>query len=468
MAKTAKKQSNKGEQSMIKVKLIAHTNADPLELSSHAALKCYQADDPQWGKTIDVKGRLFDVGHHTTLQHSFFTFSIEGVSVGDVTFGLHLTHPFYNSDQRSGRYCAKMFIDPDYDKINKYVTTFWPSVKGSALKKVMEYVRSGVSIYHSNISAAIAIAKKFIKEERPYFCEKYVETNAPKIAQEQMRMFIPVIFPTGLDYTINLTVLAAMYRTAWTPAMQYVIGEMVSEVLEKFPELSFMFESRAESQNYWAMKIPALNRVGIAKKPVHRLLSVNGIGFALPNPNDLHPVDLLHFHPRFMDNATCEIKTAIQISVATMGQDQRHRTLRRSEPNFTGFFYLPPIPDKMELGAVAKDYMKQWIRTSKGIPQTLAMILAPYGAMVLYDKSGSLNAIAHEQGKRLCWCAQEEIYHAGRALRFAIKKYEDESNLLEIFEPPCYRIGKCVEGGRYCGRDMKLRLKGDYFPTRKV
>ena len=78
----------------VKVKLIAVTGVNPLELASHAALKCYQAEDPEWGKVIDVESRLFNVSHHTTLQHFFFTFSVEGISVGDITFGLHLTIRF--------------------------------------------------------------------------------------------------------------------------------------------------------------------------------------------------------------------------------------------------------------------------------------------------------------------------------------------------------------------------------------
>ena len=88
---------------MIKVQLVAHTNANPLELTSHAALICYQAEMPEVGKILDVENRLFKVGHHTTLQHFFFTFAIEGIAVGDITFGMHLASPFYNSDQPSGR-----------------------------------------------------------------------------------------------------------------------------------------------------------------------------------------------------------------------------------------------------------------------------------------------------------------------------------------------------------------------------
>jgi hypothetical protein len=151
-----------------------------------------------------------------------------------------------------------------------------------------------------------------------------------------------------------------------------------------------------------------------------------------------------------------------------MGQDQRHRTIGRSEPKFTGSFYLPPILRKMKMKKKAVDLMKQWVKISGGIPGTLAMILAPYGAMVTYKKRGSFNAIAHEQGKRLCWCAQEEIYHLGRFLRLAIqKKGAKYKKILQIFEPPCYKTGKCVEGGRYCGRNMKLRKSGEYFPERK-
>ncbi len=455
----------------IKVKLIAATDAAPLELASHAALKCYQAEDPQWGKTIDVENRLFGVGHHTTLQHFFFTFSIEGIAVGDITFGLHLTHPFYNSDQRSGRYCAQMFLAPDFSAIEKYIHQFWPEVKGKDLKSVVGYVKRSVAVYHKNIAVAAEISRGFLQKERPYVSDKYLEATAPKIAQEQMRMFIPIIFPTGFDYTVNLTVLAAMHRTAWTPAMRSVVSEMVKAVTRKFPELKFMFssETAATEKNDWAAVLPKKTALKMRKKPAHKLLEISGEKkFVFPRSEMMHPVDLMHFDPLLMDNSVGNMKTAIEISVATMGQDQRHRTIRRSVPNFTGAFYLPPILSKMKLEKEARELMEEWLRVSRKMPKTLAMLMAPYGAMVAYEKSGSFNAILHEQGKRLCWCAQEEIYHAGLELRRALEKRNKRSKLLPIFEPPCYRTGKCAEGGRYCGRDLKKRKSGDYFPNRKV
>ena len=146
---------------MIEVKLLTHTAADPMELASHAARVCYQSEMPEWGKVIDVKGRLFDVGHHTTLQHWFATFSVSGIAVGDVTFGLHLCHPFYDSDQRSGRFCAEMFLEPDFGKMEEYGAFFWPQVEDGVRREIMDYVRKGFSVYQQNIFRAGEIAQRF-------------------------------------------------------------------------------------------------------------------------------------------------------------------------------------------------------------------------------------------------------------------------------------------------------------------
>jgi hypothetical protein len=108
-----------------------------------------------------------------------------------------------------------------------------------------------------------------------------------------------------------------------------------------------------------------------------------------------------------------------------------------------------------------------WKELSAEVPKSLRSILAPYGAMVKYKKEMDLNGLAHEQAKRLCFAAQEEIYYLGTLFR---KEIPQESKLIEIFEPPCYSTGKCAEGKRYCGRDIKKRLDqdNDFFPKRKV
>ncbi|RJQ30747.1 hypothetical protein C4572_03705 [Candidatus Parcubacteria bacterium] len=452
----------------MEVKLISCANTDPLDLASFAAGTCYQDKLPELGKRLNVKDKLFSVGHHTTLQHHYATFAIEEIAVGDITFGMHLASPFYNSDQRSGRYCAKMFLEPDYGKIENYIKKFWPEVSSNTLASAVDYVKKGVETYHSHIAAATELAAKFVAEERPR-ASAIIKGNIPKYAQEQMRMFISVIFPTAFVFTINDTALAAMYEAAWTPPMRYASEEMARLFVEKYPETAFMFNESRRRKTDWAMSVKDIPYHGIKYRPDLQLLEITRAEFNLPNKEIMHPIDMLHFTPETMENNIPHISSLIEISTATMGQDQRHRTIKRGLPRFTGNFYIPPVLRGLKLEKKAIELMNQWAEVSKKIPDTLAMILAPYGAMVSYAKSGSLNAIAHEQAKRLCWSAQEEIYHLGRLQRLAVEeKLGKATSLLKIFEPPCYEKGICSEGERYCGRDRELRKNGDYFPGRKI
>lgn len=470
---------------MVKVDLIAHTNVNPIKLAQFGANICYNDQVPFWGKSeIDVKKALFDKGHHTTFQHWYVTFVIEGIAVSDITFGFHLTHPFYNTGQRSGRYCSNMFNKPSYvEEIENYISQFWPETKSEQIKKILDYVKFGIDIYNSNLPSVEKLAKEFLLKERPNVPWEVSENqrkkgfkghknNASKIAQEQMRVFISTIFPTAFTHTLNLTALAALYESAWTPAMKWITDEMTRLLVEKFPELSFMFRKNIRRKDEWQMKIPPISLVSVIKSPKLKLLEIDEAeNFIFASNNIKHPLDKLNFTPEILDNSIGGMKTEIEVSIATMGQDQRHRTLQRSHPVFTGNFYLPPLLAELKLEKEAEKLMSEWINlfNKEKIAKTLAIILAPYGAMVRYRKRGSFNAILHEQGKRLCWLAQEEIYHLGRLLRLAVKKNKGgNSLLLSIFNPPCYETGVCGEGNRYCGRKINAYCVKDYFPKRKI
>jgi len=455
---------------MIKINLINYPSALPLCLAEHAAKTCYQAEVPEL-KTDEtlvrdfVDKRLFKTSHHTTIEHQNFTFSIEDIAISDVTFGLHLASPFYNSDQRSGRFCGKMFTNPDYNWIENYIKYFWPEVGAADVSKILAFVKQSVEIYQSNIEKATELAKDFIRQERPYVSDKYVEQNAPKIAQEQLRVFIPTILPTALDFSVDLSALVALWTSAWTPVLRFVSDKMKDAVVEKFPELDFMFDDEKRNQINWS---PSLNGTyQLNFKPVCRLLDVLDIeSFKNPEPAQTQPVDLLHFLPNLMDNNIGEVRTEVEISVATMGQDQRHRTVKRGEPVFTKGFYCPPVVREL----ITKEdevFFQTWINELRdSLPSTLHTAIAPYGAMVRYKKAASFNALLHEQSKRLCWSAQEEIYHLSCLLRSELSQKFCEANpLVKALVPPC-KEGKCSEGDRYCGRD--IRTKGSYFPDRLI
>lgn len=454
---------------MIEVKLLAHTNADPYELAQHAAGVCYQPEMSVLGASkLNVKDRLFLKGHHTPLEHWFATFAVEGIAVSDITFGLHLTHPFYNSDQRSGRFCAKMFDNPDFEMINSCISDFWPKIRPEQKILIMNYITKGVGLYQSYMDRAEKLSVQWLKEDRVFASDKYIEANARKIAQEQMRMFISTIFPTALDYTVDLIALATMYRTAWTPGMKFAVSQMAKLIMEKYPRMAFLFEESDGSANDWGAEFLE-RRNDVIYAPFLDFIEIDKPSSVRASSETVFPVDQLFFQPEMMDNSIGSADLDIEVSVATMGQDQRHRTIHRGTPSFTRAFYVPPLVKELGLSASAFVLIGEWIKLCEsGIPGSLRMAIAPYGAVVRYSKKCPLNALIHEQAKRLCWCAQEEIYNLARRFRKQVADQSMHSSLAWAFEPHCFATGECAEGERYCGRDISQREKGDYFPDRRI
>jgi len=455
----------------INVKKMTSSEMSLLDLSSYSALTCYNPELPEIGKNIDVKKRLFETGHHTTLQHTYYTFAIDGLAVADVTFGLHLASPFYNSDQRSGRFCIDMFKTPDYEGFASYIRTFWPKVDDVVVSEILEYIKYGIGIFNHYQPTAVAIASRLIQEERPHFPEKNLITTAEKIANEQLRNFIPIIFPTGLIFTLNFSALVAFWQSAWTPVMKAVMDKMAAIVIDGEPDLKEFFREEDRINSEWSVEF-STNQVYTINSPRALLPHVNIDPDTLfvPPKEWQHPVDKLHFRPECMDNSIQRITFSEFLSVATMGQDQRHRTIQRGIPTFTRGFYLAPLLQQLQLQSAAENLMQRWEKIIEICPPTLAMNLAPYGAEVTYKKSAEINALLHESSKRLCWSAQEEIYNLALDVRKGLVARLGEDNaLVQMLNPPCFADGKCLEGVRYCGRNIKLREQPEqYFVPRKV
>ena len=454
----------------IKVKQIAETNVSPTVLASHAARTCYSANVPELGETIDVENRLFKTGHHTTLEHNYFTFIIDGIPVSSVVFGLHLTAPFYNTDQRSGRF-SKMYDNPDIDGIKKTLETYYPNVSSHNINQASDLIEKGLDIYTKNKSQITELARNAIKKERPYASDKYVEQNAPKFAQEQLRMFVSMIAPTALDWTVDLPTIAAFYRTAWTPFMRDTMDKIVDIVKANHPDNTYMFAPDARINKDWSPYIPE-SYLGTKTRPEFHLLDYgyHNEKFATDDSNDM--VDTLYFRPESMCNSIGFVDSEVHIDAgATMGQDQRHRSIKRSEPVFTGYFYLPPLLNAAGLKDTADKFMREYYMLAYNplVPRSMMMSIAPYGAMVRYEKHADINALMHEQAKRTCWCAQEAIYHISCDLRRDLGQYIGENaKLMKYLTPPCLSQGKCPEGARCCGRDIVHDKINGYFRQRQI
>jgi hypothetical protein len=239
-------------------------------------------------------------------------------------------------------------------------------------------------------------------------------------------------------------------------------------VLKDYPNLDYMFQNQRTTN--WTPDMDFTN-CNLCLQPQLHDVKTNFYDDLEYNFEKVEKdsVDLKHFVPENMNNNLFQIGSEIEVSLVTMAQDHRHRTLKRTTPRFTGNFYLSPVLSALGLEKEALDFMDEFMELYKTIDKTLAVAIAPYGAMVRYKKIGDINAVIHEQEKRLCWSAQEEIYNLSRQLYDKLKNHEEENcrKIANLMLPPCYN-GACIEGRRYCMRDI-AKLKSDKnVPNRRI
>ena len=448
---------------MVTIKLLDNNKISPERMASHAGKICYKSKMTaiEIEELLDVQKQLFKPGHHTTFEHQLFNFETDGISISDVTFGLHLLHPFYDSDQRSGRY-SKMFDTPDFDEIREYIVFYYGD---KCVDEIMDYIKYGYSLFANNKQDAIDEARILLNEERKDD-QEYVSMVVEKMAQEQLRNVVSVAFDTGLLYSIDLITLVSMYEAPLNPVMKKITELMRDEVLKVFPEISYIFREEKREYDYESFALEDGDRV--LHSPYSKIINISQKdGLVIPRIDDMMPVDKLKYKPKYANNNLIDISTIVRVSIATMGQDQRHRMIRRSNPKFTGDFYSPEIITRLSIKKEIKELMRMWKSFYGRIDGGLFQLIAPYGAMVEYKKSADINTFAHEQVKRDCWCPQEEIYNLNRLLREELLSDPQNADLIELLLPPCMKEGgRCFEGDRWCRR--KKMDKNNPCPPRKI
>lgn len=455
----------------IKITLVSSPTKEAIPLMSFAGSGCYKKSQPSFGKLINIKERIYNPGHHQVMEPNSYSWFIEGIAVGDVNFGVHLHTPHYSTSQRSGRFCNDMYIDPNaLDMIIQYIKFYYPQTEDNTITEIMQYINTCIDMFKNHIEPATRIAESFINRERPKANDEYVQKNAKKFATEQLRAGMSVIYPTGLTYSVNLLVLVNLYQSAWSPVMYHLTELMANDVLKKNPELAYMFKRREVSSEtisdfHQALVLP--DNCKLSYSPTLRLLSMDSMRTAVyPEPEDVARVNMLTGNPKFMPNNVLHLKTGVVISLMTKGQDERHRRYDRGLPELTGGVYIPPIVAKLGLSNDMLKINEMWLSFKGKVHPALFISLAPYSAMVKYIKDGNLNTVLHEQQKRTCWCAQEEIYKLALQLRLEISRHPNcTDHLLSLLAPGCKKFGHCVEGDRYCGRDLDIT---NHFIQREV
>jgi len=454
---------------------------------------------------VDLAKSLYLAGHHTTLQHAQFQFSLANVSRHFLWSFLH-SHPFYNSEQVSQRYVE---VKPG----NVVV----PPLEGAALARYRAAVERQMEDYRELIRLLTPVTADAFFERFPgrrAHADRYAK-EIGKRAQEVARYALPVATFAYLYHTVSgITLLryARLCEQVDAPSeTRLVVGRMVEELLahdpayatileeplalEETPEWRFLdrlngdggerradafraeFDADLDGRISKLVDWGARNEEVLADAvrevlgaPRATLSDDEAIGLALdPAANpilgealNLTTHDKLSralFHPHYTFRK--------KLSHAADSQDQRHRMTPGSRPALTA--HLGGDPDYviprlvLEDEAVRRRYEESMERTwediaalrAAGAPAEFAEYLLPNAVSVRFTESADLLNLWHKHAMRLCWNAQEEIWQA--SLEEALAVREINPRIGRWLGPPCTirrAAGQkpvCPEGTRFCG-----------------
>jgi len=178
-----------------------------------------------------IHDAVYEAGHHTTIQHPQYGFTIKGISRQCLWTFLH-SHPFYNSEQQSQRYVEM--------KPENFVI---PPIPESDEKEIfLDVVREQVKTYKEiieDISPGIEEDYYRVYPKRRNDPEKW-KNGIHKRALEVARYVLPVAMKANLYHTVSGVSLLRyhkMSRQYETPLeARILIGRMVEAAMDKDPQ----------------------------------------------------------------------------------------------------------------------------------------------------------------------------------------------------------------------------------------
>ena len=451
---------------------------------------------------------LYEAGHHTTLQHAHFQFTLNNVSRQFIWSFLH-SHPFYNSEQVSQRYVE---VKPGNCAV--------PPLSGQAR-----------AVYERTVERQVAAYQEFCRSLVPLVEAEYYERfpardrrrdlygkEVQKKAQEVARYVLPVATFAYLYHTISGLTLLRYYRLANqldAPLEQRIVLEkMVEELLrlepdyrvilqepmppEEMPEIQALggasgWPEPARARRFTAefdanlgerisklVDAPAHNEAILARS-VREILGIPGgemsddeaIARVMDPARNVYLGEALNLdtHSK-LSRAMYHVHYTFRkrLSHTADSQNQRHRLTPGSRPVLAS--HLSGDPDFATPGLIRRDAAIErryrevmdlsWeaIRTlhGLGVNPEFALYLLPNAANVRFTETADLLNLRHKHTMRLCYNAQEEIWQA--SWEEALQIREVNSRIGAFLLPPCtlrYLAGStpyCPEGKRYCGEPV--------------
>ncbi len=457
----------------------------------------------------DVKGgyqqlakSIYEAGHHTTLQHAHFQFSLQNVSRQFIWSFLH-SHPYYNSEQVSQRYVAM--------QAEAFVI---PPLSGEALQIYKAGLQDQMATYHKLNTLLLPLvdaeyAKLFPRKRRNF------ERDVKKKTQEIARYVIPIGATAYLYHTISGITLLRYYRLCQqfdAPLEQRLVVEQMVNALLKFdpeyktilqspleiestPEYAFFASRKNETRpgecqaflsefdtdleghisklidykiNQENVLADSVREVlGLPRSAMDKTSAIRRVLDPALNPllgeslniTTLSKLSRTLFHPAYTFKK--------KLSHTADSQDQRHRMTPASRPVLSA--HLTDVPDYITPELIKMDQQvetyyqesmsRSWERFEKlkklGVPVEYALYLLPNALSVRFTESADLLNLRHKHVMRLCYNAQEEIWRASLDEARQITKVNPLIGPYLL--PPCTARSMagvrpvCPEGERYCG-----------------
>ena len=488
----------------------------PYETAVGAARTCYSSKGVVYPEEVSRTKRLRAVrdriasstllaGHLTTRQHATFVFAVSNVSRAAVWSFLH-SHPFYNSEQVSQRYVEV--------KEGSFAA---PRLEGEALSVYENCVRGLMEAYRSLVDAVLpAVETEFYalfpaRRKRPERWTSFLRRKA----YEAARYALPTAAHTYLYHTVSALTLIRYARLCDhfdVPGEQRELVEKMAAAvqeldplfdreledpipLESTPEYRFFeergglvdfdrarrfteqFDADLEGRSSALWSWSARGEAGAADAaravlgvPRTDMPDEEALSLLLDPSRNRYFAETMNVHTmtklsRAMNHA--HYTFGKRLSHTADSQNQRHRMTPGSRPALAAHYTGRPdavAPRIFEKSGAAMEIYERAVHLAYGSVNRLlemgvsaesALYLLPNGHAVRMVESGSLLDFAHKWRTRLCYTAQEEIFHASveeveqvRAVHPQIGRY---------LHAPCWYRSRsgcapyCPEGDRFCG-----------------
>ncbi len=499
-----------------KVTLVKGFGSDAFDNAIATARTCYNSriitaeDVRKDDKAIALRDRIatetYEAGHHTTIQHATFQFTLEHVSRQAIWSFLH-SHPFYNSEQVSQRYVE---VKP-----------------GNVVMPAM--AENHAALYSAAVHQAMDAYQKLIVLLTPKVSDEFfrifpARRRAPdrwvlglkKKAQEVARYVLPIGTFAHLYHTVSGLTLHRYHRLCQQldvpTETRLIVDGMVDEVKKVDPlffrniEDALPLESTLEYtslQQLGRLKAGSGAKAyldefdaglgGLRSKLVDYKVNAEAsvaqgvrdvIAATRAEMSDaaalrrvLSPKENPYFGEALVLTTMSKLTRALshahytfqkKLSHTADSQDQRHRMTPASRPVLHAQFVPGHIdtilPDLIAAVPEARALYEQTMQTlwstiekllDGGVPEEMALYLLPNAFPVRFLESGDLLHLHHKWIHRLCYTAQEEIWRASIEETQAVTKVHPQ--LGQYIHAPC-KLRKeagitpfCPEGPRYCG-----------------